>query len=216
MLKRTCGIVLAAVMIFALGACGKEESKAVAAFKDVDQKTGYHVDMEMKDIGETRRINAQGKGDLFYGETSIKDQRVLLIRNEEGFFVLYPDSKTGLKLIHPEDMIRLADETGAMMSMEEKINGQEFDTGEMTLDGKEYRYEEFTQKGISQKGRFLFEKEKLQYMIAMNGKEMGLKIRIFSLDNKVDENLFRVPGDYTITEGDLEEDFLPGGEKMDL
>lgn len=209
MLKRIGKLLLATVMVLALCSCGKVESKALESFKDVGRDAGYRVDMEMMQLGEIGRIKAQGKGELFFAETTLDDEKVLLIRNQDGFFVLKPNLKTGLKLIHPEEMNYLADEIGSLMSLDEMLKGKSFTKGKMEVDGKEYNYEEFPQEGSEQRGRFLFEKEELRYLISMNGEQMGMQIKIFSLDNKVDESLFQVPEGYTITEGDLEKESMP-------
>ena len=196
--------VLAIVMVLALGSCGKKESRTVAAFKDINESTGYHMDLEMKIDDESVRMDMQAKGDLFYADASVSGQQVLMIRNADGFYVLLPSMKMGMKLIDSAEMDEAIGQIGSFMVIGEKAKNEKFKAGEMEVDGSKYYFEEFSSRGKSEeRARFLFEKDELKYILVMDEEDVEETVKIHTMDAKIDESLFKIPEGYTITDGNL-------------
>ncbi|MGI6257999.1 MAG: hypothetical protein ACOYJU_08020 [Anaerovoracaceae bacterium] len=201
MMKRAFVVVLAIVMVLALGSCGKKESRTVAAFKDINESTGYHMDLEMKMEGEPIRMDMQAKGDLFYAEATVSGEQVLMIRNAEGFYVLLPSMKMGMKLIDSAEMDQAIKQIGSFMVIGEQAKSEKFKAGDMEVDGSKYYFEEFSSS--TEKARFLFEKDELKYILIMDEEDVRDTIKIYAMDAKIDESLFKIPEGYTITDGNL-------------
>ncbi len=203
MLKRVGAIALVLVMVFALAACGKKESKTVKAFEGINEDSGYHVDLEMDLEGQTIRMNMQAKDDLFYADATVSGEKILMIRNADGFYMLMPSMMLGLKSTDSSEMDQAIEDIGLFVDIGEDAKEEKFTTGEMEVDGTKYYYEEFEGSEEDGNARFLFEEEDLRYIVLMNGEEIGDKIKIYTLDTQIDDALFKVPEGYTITEGEL-------------
>lgn len=202
-MKRVFAVVLVIIMALALGSCGKKESKTVGVFKDINTSTGYHMDLEMDLDGETIRMNMQSKDDLFYAEATISGEKILMIRNAEGFYMLLPSMNMGLKLIDTSEMDSAIKDIGSFMVIGENAKKEKFKSGDMEMDGTKYYFEEFSGGKNNPNARFLFEKDELRYIAMMDGETVKDKIKIYTMDTKIDENLFKVPEGYTITDGNL-------------
>lgn len=203
MFKRVCAVALAVVMVLALASCGKRESKTIAVFKGISQETGYHIDLEMELEGEMIRMNVQGKDELFYADATISGEEVLMIRNADGFYLLLPSMMMGMKLIDASEMDDAIEAISMIMIIGEEAEGEKFKAGEMEVDGTTYYFEEFEGEGEDGNVRFLFEGEEMRYILSMDGDEIEEKMKIYSIDTEIDEDLFKIPKGYVITEGDL-------------
>ncbi|MEG0156369.1 MAG: hypothetical protein RR626_02165 [Anaerovoracaceae bacterium] len=202
-MKRIIIGALAVIMMLAMVGCGGEEKESltVATFKDITAESGYHMNLEMTAEGQAMTMDMQVKGDQLYVDGKLSGETVLMIKNAEGFYVLMPSLKQGIKVTLDAKMEKDLEGIKEVTDMGVQAKDAEYTEGEMDIDGTTYQYEEFKDddKNVA---KFCYKDGKLAYLIS-TADGVETKIKINSLDNKVDEALFKVPTDYTITEGTL-------------
>ncbi len=184
------------------GKISKEDSKCVAYFnshynKDYYFVTEYKISSEEKGIyyqTETVAWSSQGykykKTDMCsYEDIEFYNDGVEYLITPTNSYVMYPNTKMYFKSAN----------NAKMEQSKVTFDNEEFVTGTIKIDDKEYFYEGFTDKnGINSK--YCFDKnDNLKYLITtVNGATVTAAYMEYS--ENVDYSLFEIPADYVLEE----------------
>lgn len=183
-----------------IGKISKEESKSVAYFNthykgDYYFVTEYKISSEEKGTyyqTETVAWSSQGykykKIDMCsYEDMEFYNDGMEYLITPTNSYVMYPSTKTYFK----------SDNNTEGYQTEVTFDNEEFVTGTINVDGKDYYYEEITdENGINSK--YCFDKnDDIRYLITTaNGASVTATYMEYS--ENVDYSLFEVPADYVL------------------
>lgn len=163
------------------------EKKSTYSFttqSDNDEEVYYAT----KDNKAYIKLSSQGEK---IEELVIKDGNTYLLVEDQKKYYTYGNNEMDLKMI---------------LNQLEEAKEKQYTQGKESIDGKQYKYEEYNEtagfliKAISEedevesKTRFYFDGDKLVYIKTIVGnEEETLKVNV---SNQVDEKLFEIPSEY--------------------
>lgn len=204
-LKHGLGLLLCVALTVVLCACGsgtKEETntfRTPEVFKDISKRTGIHMDVVLEE--EDKAIELYRKKNDLYVNYEDEETSMILITDGKIVTVLDPQTKTGEQAEVDESIQEELDTIEKSVGNIYKIAKADADwkKGVVKHNGMEYESEEVENE--KQKTQFLYNDDgELVYIIAETDDETSA-MEIKEIDNKVPDDIFEVPDNYTIGGG---------------
>jgi len=209
-IKKLSVFLLIAAFTFSLTACGSSlkgnstDTKTAALFHGISEKTGLHMNIEIKQNGENTKLDVSYKDPDMYIKTASKTTGdVIMIINDEHLYILSPAAKTGTKIDMDSKSAKsaedLEDSMENILDIKDEINDKEFQESTVVIKDTEYNTEDFKDdRSDKDMTRFCYDDNNdLKYIIYKDdGSETIMKINAF--DGNVDEGLFKVPSGYDL------------------
>lgn len=173
-------------------------SRLAKLYSTLDDDKGVHMSYETIYNGKDMIVNVMKKGDNVYTESTYNGTTAITLMLDDYSYTLDPKRKTGYKTKLTDDAKEQIKESNNYDVVEEYTDQKDFKTGKMTIDNKEYYYEEYSDN--TSYVRFLFDGNKIKYNITFKDDKEQLRIKYTSFDSNIDESVFKVPSDYKITE----------------
>lgn len=204
-MKRSIAVVCSLLMVIGMTACGKEakkddEFRTPKLFDSITKKTGLHMDFEIED--EETKMDFYTKKDSLYMDYEIDGEKGIIISDGKLMTVLDPATKTGEQAEIDDSTKESIDQLSVSV---DKIYELAADDGEWTKgtakqNGMEYESEEVENDGDTTK--FLYnDDDELVYIISKDDDDKEV-IKVNAFDDKVPDDIFDIPDDYTIGGGD--------------
>ena len=142
---------------------------------------------------QTVKVDSATFGDKTYNKTTTNGTEAVSIIDKEYMYAIDHNTKSVIKM----SMANINQPSVDTMIEEGDINMDELVKGSREINGKTYETEEWLIDGM--KSIMCFDGDNLAYMISeLEGEEY--KIKVTSINKTVDESLFEIPKDYTVTE----------------
>ena len=176
----------------------QEQSKLSVVYDELTKNNLYTFTISVDDENNITTVISGEKG---YKETIINGQSTKYIVSDGSTYLLQENTKRYYK--YDNNQMILSEITNIL----EELKNEEFQTGKEKIDGKNYKYEEYTgcqdflinndlytDNESNAKTRFYYDGDELKYIKTIVGDQEELaKIEI---TYNADDSLFNIPADY--------------------